>query len=95
MAIAALVLGIAGLVLSFVPGISIVGPICAIVGVILGAIARKKAKEANEPTGMATAGMILSIITLVISVIVVIATIACIGAIGSAIGAAGLSAAGM
>ncbi len=86
MAIAALVLGIAGLVLSFVPGISIAGPIAAIVGVILGAVARKKAKDAGEPTGMATAGMVLSIITLVISAIVVIATIACVGAIGASLG---------
>ena len=91
MAIASLVLGIIGVVLCFVPipGGGIIGLICAIVGVILGVIARKKAKEAGQPSGLATAGMILSIISLVIVAIAVIITIACVGMIGSAVGALG------
>lgn len=89
MAVAALILGIAALVLGFVPipGGGIIGLICAIVGVILGAISRKKLKEAGQPSGMATAGMILSIIALVLDVIVLIAAVACVGVIGSALGA--------
>ena len=89
MAIAALVLGIVGLVISFIPGISIVGPICAIVGVVLGVIARKKAKEAGQPTGMATAGMILSIICLAIAVVSVIVAAVCVAQVANAVGQLG------
>ena len=84
MAIAALVLGIVGLVISFIPGISIVGPICAIVGVVLGVIARKKAKEAGQPTGMATAGMILAI-----AVVSVIVAAVCVAQVANAVGELG------
>ena len=90
MAVAALVLGIAALVLSFVPGISFISPICAIVGVVLGAIARKKAKEAGQPTGMATAGMVLSIITLVLSLIVVVLCGIVLGGTAAVLGSLGL-----
>ena len=48
-----------------------------IVGLILGVIGKKKAEEAGAPTGMAMAGMIMSIIALVISVITVITCAAC------------------
>ena len=66
MAIAALVLGI----ISLVPIIPFpIGPISAIVGLVLAVIARKKAKEENAPSGMATAGMVLCIIGLALSII--------------------------
>ncbi len=92
MAVASLILGIAALVLGFVPipGGGIIGLICAIVGVILGAVSRKKLKEAGESSGMATAGMVLSIIALVLDVIVLIAAVACVGLVGSALSSAGV-----
>ncbi|MCL2587863.1 MAG: DUF4190 domain-containing protein [Oscillospiraceae bacterium] len=66
MAIAALVLGI----ISLVPLVPFpIGPISAVVGIVLGVLARKKASEAGTPTGMATAGMVLSIIGLALSII--------------------------
>ena len=54
-----------------------------IVGLILGVIGKKKAEEAGAPTGMAMAGIIMSIIALVISVISAIACVACLGALNN------------
>ena len=79
MGIAALVVGIASLVVfiffggAFSP---IVFPI-AIVGIILGALARKN----PETKAMGTAGLVCSMITLVLSVLTYMACIACIGGI--------------
>ncbi len=80
MAIASLILGIVGIIVSFfVPfPISIIGLILSIVGIVLGALARKKAKAAGEPAGLATAGMVISIISVVLSAIGVIACGACV-----------------
>ena len=58
MAIASLVLGIASVALGWLGLLWILG----VVGIILGAIALKKLKADGQPTGMATAGLILSII---------------------------------
>lgn len=79
LAIASLVLGIVAIVFSFI-GLSIpFGLIIGIVGIILGVMAKKK-----NPCGMATAGLVLSIIGTVLCAIVFIACMACVGAIGSA-----------
>ncbi len=79
LAVASLVLGIVAIVFSFI-GLSIpFGLIIGIVGIILGVMAKKK-----NPCGMATAGLVLSIIGTVLCAIVFIACAACIGAIGSA-----------
>lgn len=79
LAIASLVLGIVAIVFSFI-GLSIpFGLIIGIVGIILGIMAKKK-----NPCGMATAGLVLSIIGTVLCAIVFIACMACVGAIGSA-----------
>ena len=79
LAIASLVLGIVAIVFSFI-GLSIpFGLIIGIVGIILGVMAKKK-----NPNGMATAGLVLSIIGTVLCAIVFIACMACVGAIGSA-----------
>lgn len=90
MGVASLILGIVAIVFGLVPlpipGKGIIGLICAIVGVILGAVGRKKAKNAGQPTGAATAGMVLSIISLILDVIAVIVTVACVGVIGSSLG---------
>lgn len=70
MAVASLVLGIVSLVfLLLVPFVSV---ITGLVGIILGAQARKN----PEQHGMATAGLVCSIIGLVISLVTVIACVA-------------------
>ncbi len=76
MAVGSLVLGIVGIVFSFI--FQPIGLICSIVGLILSIVARKK-----EPSGMATAGLVCSIIGLVLNLILVIACGACIGAAGA------------
>ncbi len=80
MAIASLVLGIISLVLSFC-GLGIISVFTAIVGIVLGTLGRKD----PEKKGMATAGLICSIIALVLGIVVWVACAAIIG------GAAALS----
>jgi len=53
------------------------------VGLILGIMGKKKAMEVGAPTGMATAGIIMSIIGLAVAVMTVVLCIACIGAMGT------------
>ncbi len=82
MGVASLVLGIIALVLAvFSAGtLGWLGSIIAILGIILGALGRKNA----EKKGMATAGLVCSIIALSLGLLMYIACVACIG------GAAGL-----
>jgi hypothetical protein len=89
MGVAGLVLGILSAIGGWIPGLSYFAWIFGILGIILSAIGRKKAAAANQPTGVATAGLVLSIIGLVISVIGLLCTVICVGALGGA--AAGLS----
>ena len=66
--IAGLVLGIVSAVIAWW-GIylSIVALVCGIVGIILAIKGKKMAKEAGAPTGLATAGLVLSIIGTVLA----------------------------
>ena len=76
-AIAALVLGILSILSSFTimwVGLGWIGLIIGIVGIVLGVMAKKK-----NPTGMATAGLVLSIIGTVLCALIFIACAACIG----------------
>lgn len=66
LSVASLVLGICGLVIPYV------GLACAIIGLILGTVGKSKAKAANAPTSMATAGIVLSIIGLAGSIIIIL-----------------------
>lgn len=77
MAIASLVLGICAIVFSFLPGLGFLGLVLAIIGLVLGVLGRKREPERS---GMATAGMVLSIIALVLFVIVVLIVGLLIGA---------------
>ena len=74
MAIASMVLGIVSVVCSFIGGLNLLGLVLGVVGLILGIIAKKKA-----PSGMATAGIVLSIIGISITLLVLIACAACLG----------------
>jgi hypothetical protein len=76
MSIASMVLGICGLVIPFF------GTATAIVGLILGIIGKKKSQEVGAPYGMATAGIVCSIIGLACSILVIVlcSGILCAGA---------------
>lgn len=76
MAVASLILGIVGLVLSFFPFIGWIGMVLAVVGIILGAIGRKD----ESKRGMATAGLVLSIIAVGWAIIATFACAACVSA---------------
>ena len=79
MGIASLVVGIASLVLFIFFGGAFNGMVfpVSIVGIILGALARKD----PETRGMGTAGLICSIITLVLTILSYVACVACVGAL--------------
>ena len=78
MGVASLVLGIISLVWSLFAG-TWISALIGIIGIILGAIARKQA-----PSGVATAGLVLSIIGTILSLIFWIACLACAGTAGTA-----------
>lgn len=78
MAVASLVLGICSLVFPFI-GLGWLSVIVGIVGTILGALGRKN----PDKKGMATAGLVMSIISVALGLIMWIACAACIGAIAS------------
>lgn len=89
LAIASLVLGLVGIVFDFIPGLGIVALLCAIVGLILGIVAKSQISNSNGQiggSGMATAGIVLSIIVLALWVILLVACAAFIGSVGSALG---------
>lgn len=65
--IAALVLGIVATVLAWFYMINIAALACGILGVIFAAKGKKLAVAASAPTGIATAGLVLSIIGTVLA----------------------------
>lgn len=69
MSIAGMVLGIVGLLISFIPCIGVFGAILALVGLILSALGYKSAKDQAAPTTMAIVGMVLSILALLIAIL--------------------------
>jgi len=77
MAVAGLVLGIVSAVFAWVPGVNFVAWVAGIVGIILSVKARKA-----SPSGMATAGLVLSIIGTALGIVGLICAIAaiCVGA---------------
>lgn len=81
MGVASLVLGILALLIGLFSAGAFgwLGAIMAIVGIILGAVAKKN----PESKGIATAGLVLSIIGLILCLILYIACIACAGGLAS------------
>jgi hypothetical protein len=76
LAIASLVLGLVGFVLDWIPGVSIIGLICAVLAIIFAITARNKIKNSNGElggSGMATAGLILGIVVVAFYIIALIA----------------------
>ncbi len=66
MGVAALVLGILGLLLSFLGPIGFIGAIFGLIALALGILGRKGAAEAGQPTGTATAGLVLGAVSIVL-----------------------------
>lgn len=67
---AGFVLGLAGLVLSFIGGwFSIIALPLAVVGLILSIVGGKEFKAAGQTNGLATAGLVIGIIAVVFSTI--------------------------
>lgn len=64
MGIASMVIGIVAAVLCWIPFCNYWAFIPAVVGLVLGAIEMKKKKTANEPRGMAVAGVVLNIVAI-------------------------------
>ena len=85
MAVAGLILGILSIVGGSIP-VTAVFPmwLFGLIGIILSAIARKKAKSTGQPSGVATAGLVLSIIGFILALITFIACLVCAGAAASA-----------
>ena len=81
MGMASLVLGIIAVIIGLFSAGSLgwAGAIMAIIGIILGALGRKD----PEKSGIATAGMVLSIIGLVLCLILYIACVACLGGLAA------------
>ena len=80
MGIASLVLGIVSLIFAFTGPASFIAVILGIIGIILGALARKKLAAEKQPTGAATAGLVMSIIGVVLGAIIWISCVACVSA---------------
>ncbi len=76
MAVAALVLGIIGTIFCWFPAV-ILGLPLAIVGLILGILARKNAVSTQQPTGLPTAGLVVSIIGVALGVLLSAMCVAC------------------
>jgi len=89
MAVAGLVLGILSLIGGGIPGVNAFPMwLLGVVGIILSAVARSKAKKEGQPTGIATAGLVLSIIGTVFAFIFFLSCAVC--AAGAAGGLKGL-----
>ena len=81
MGVASLVLGIISLLIAlFGSAIGWLGGILGIIGISLGALARK-----NGQGGIATAGLVLSIIGTVLGLLFYLACVACIGGMAAAV----------
>lgn len=85
MSVAGLVLGILGLVGGFIPVVNYFTTVCAILGLIFACLGRKKSKLATgSASGIATAGLVLSIIGTSFAALGLLCTIACLGSLGCA-----------
>lgn len=77
--VASLVVGIIGVIFSFIIWISIIGLILGIVGCVMSSISRKNI----GPNGIATAGLVLSIIAIVFGSLLFSACMIACGGIGA------------
>ena len=78
MAVASLVLGIVSIALNFIGLGFPIGTILGLVGIVPGLMARKS----DPGNGLATGGMVCSIIGTILSVLFIVLCAACVGSIG-------------
>jgi hypothetical protein len=73
LATAGFVLGLIGLLGSFIPLLNIVGIVIGVVGAVLAAVGLAKAKKSGSGKGLAMAGIILGVLALIIGIVVNVA----------------------
>ena len=88
LSIAALVLGIIATVLAWFYLVNIAALACGIVGIILAVMGKKKAVAAGAPTGIGTAGLVLSIIGTCLAGIGFVSCTLCVACAAGAVDAA-------
>lgn len=83
MGVASLVLGIIAIIIGIFSAGSLgwAGAIMGIIGIILGALGKKSAPEGQ--TGIATGGLVCSIIGTILCLLLYIACVACLGGLAS------------
>lgn len=87
MAIASLVLGIISIIIGLISAGSLgwLGAIIGIIGIILGALGKKNVPE--EKKGIATAGLVCSIIGTALGLLLYVACVACLSAASASVAA--------
>lgn len=83
--IAALILGIVSILLACFYLLSAVSMACGIVGIICATNGQKYCLDQGQPTGLATAGLVLSIIGLTISSVSFLTCTLCMTCVGFAL----------
>jgi len=81
LSVAALVLGILGIVGGWIPVVGYFTTVCAVLGIILGVKGRQKSVAAEgKASGLATAGLVLGIIGTAFAALGIVCTVVCAGA---------------
>lgn len=88
LSVTALVLGIVSAVLAWFYMVNIVALVCGVVGIICAAKGKKRALAANAATGIATAGLVLSIIGTCLAGIGFVSCTLCVACASAAAGSA-------
>jgi hypothetical protein len=70
LATAGFVLGLLGLLSSWIPVLNIVGIILAVIGVVLAAVGLAKSKKVNAGKGLAIAGLVLGVLAVILAVLI-------------------------
>lgn len=70
LATAGFVLGLLGLLSSWIPVLNIVGIILGVIGVVLAAVGLAKSKKVNAGKGLAIAGLVLGVLAVIIAVLI-------------------------
>ena len=86
LSIAALVLGILGIVGGFIPVVCYFTTICAILGIILGVKGRQMSVATGSASGLATAGLVLGIVGTAFAVLGLICTVCGLAVLGAMAG---------
>ena len=83
MGVVSLVFGILCVILCWIPVWNWVGIALGVIGIIMGAVGKSMAKKNDKPTGVATAGLVLSIIGVAIAGVAWLACFACAAGAGA------------